>query len=633
MSSSAPRKRKTTSSKKPAPRKKPATRKKPSSSRKAPAAARSRKSGRRRRKGPFASSIEEIWFRGSTRVRAAGYWLREKAKPGPRKRRGASSSARIGKRERIAALCVAVVAALIALIIFVPLPLLQCSLSPAKQCPPPDQAIELVPSDTLLYAHLVRDPESEQLRFSRDIGTRIPDFSAVSEAVLSGLAEDSADGIQLGRDVLPWAEREVALAVLPGTAGDSEAVFIAGIGSGQRGGEDSAKSVLVQASGDQPTGSSEMDGTEIVTYRRGLALSRVGDFEVFGARGAVEQALEVAAGNRTALAPDVSPRNELPQQRFADIYVSRRGSEVLFGSGGGRLGQLGTFVDYEATRGFAIGVAAREGQVVVDIVSDLSKVRLEQNPNDLVGVPGFAPDLAEMAPSDSLAYLGTGEVGPALRSVVDTALGGDLAASFESLDKNLKREAGPDPLADLLPSLRGQAALILDPTQGPPDAILIVDEVDETRASEALAALQQPLAKTLADEKGAAARFEKTDHQGTAVYSLEGPSRLGLSYAIEDGRLIIASSKSGVLKIIDPKDGDLASSASWRSSVASLSDSPSALLFLDLQELTRLAELAGLAEDPLYAALSDDISNIDSLGVSVDAQPSRLDSRIVLDLR
>ena len=86
-----------------------------------------------------------------------------------------------------------------------------CSLSPAKQCPPPDQAIELVPADTLLYAHLVRDPESEQLRLSRDIGTRIPDFSAVSEAVLSGLGEDSAGGIQFGRDILPWAELFVAL--------------------------------------------------------------------------------------------------------------------------------------------------------------------------------------------------------------------------------------------------------------------------------------------------------------------------------------------------------------------------------------------------------------------------------------
>lgn len=621
MSPSAPKKRK------PAPR------------RKAASPARKRKAGRRPRKGPFASSLEEIWFRGTTRIRAAGYWVKEKTKPeGKPKSRSRSKSrsgvvGRVGKRERVAGLIVLVIGTLLALFLLVPLPLIPCSVSPAKQCPPPDEAIDLVPADTLLYAHLVRDPESEQLRLSRGIGTRIPDFSAVSEAVLSGLAEDSTSGIQLGRDVLPWADREVALAALPGKGGEPEAVYIAGVDSTSRGGGDPADALMVQVSGGQSTGADELDGEEIVSYGKGLALARVGDFEVFGAQGAVESAVEVATGNEDPLSPDVSPRGDLPQQRFADIYVSRQGAKTLFGDSGGSLGQLGTFVDYQATDGFAIAIAARESQIVVDIVSELSAAKLQQYPNDLVGVPGFTPDLAELAPSDSLAYLGTGEVGPALNSVIETALGGDLATSFESLSGNLKREAGPDPLSELLPALRGQAGLILDPTDGPPEAILVVDEVDEERASQALAALQQPLSKTLADEKGGTARFEKTEHQGTAVYSLEGPSRLGLSYALESDRLIISSSKSGVLKVLDHGSDSLASTPAWRSSVSSLSDSPSALLFLDLQELTRLAELAGLAEDPLYAALSDDISNIDSLGVSVDAQTSRLESKIVLDLQ
>jgi hypothetical protein len=87
-----------------------------------------------------------------------------------------------------------------------------------------------------------------------------------------------------------------------------------------------------------------------------------------------------------------------------------------------------------------------------------------------------------------------------------------------------------------------------------------------------------------------------------------------------------------VVRIIEG-EGGLASTEAWQGSVSTLSDSPSALLFLDLQELTRLAELAGLAEDPLYAALSDDISNIGSVGVSIDGEPTRLRSKVVLDLR
>ena len=656
----------------PAPAKKRPPRKRPAAP-KRPAA---RKPRKRPRKGPVAVRIEEVWFRASTRIRASGYWIAEKSKsistavspdkrgraksargkaskPRPRakakstvrsrkgrKKQGGrkakvSPLARIGNRERIGIAAVALVCALVALVLLVPLPLLPCSLSPAKQCPPPDEAIDLVPADALLYAHLVRDSESDQSAGASEIGRRIPDFSAVSEAVLSGLAEGSAADIQLGRDVLPWADREVAIASLPTAAGSgSDTLFIAGTALDEPSApmETQASDLLQTVSGGLPVERFEVDGTEVDRYRKDLAMARVGDFEVFGAQTAVRAAVEVAAGSQDSLSPDTDPRGDLPEQRFADIYVSRLGAKTLFGSDGGSLSQLGAFIDYEATEGFAIALTADEGDVAIDIVSDLSTELLKTNPNSLTTVPGFSPGLADLAPTDSLAYLGVGEVGPTLNSVVGTALGGDLATSFQSLSEDLRQEAGPSPLSDLLPALRGPAALILEPTDGPPEAILVVDQVDEQRASRALAELQQPLARTLADEKGGVARFEKTVRSGVAVYSLQGPSKLGFSYAIDRGRLIVSTTRAGVIRIIEADEG-LSSTSAWRGAVSNLSKSPSALLFLDLQELTRLAELAGLAEDPLYAALSDDISNIDSLGVSVVGEPTRLSSRIVLDLR
>lgn len=655
----------------PAPKKKP-PRKRPAAS-KRPAAKKPR-SRRRPRKGPVAVRLEEVWFRGSTRVRAAGYWIseksktvsaaftpdsskstksarssRSKSKPQATTKRGVGAKkaktsrkkaegsplARLGARERIALGVLVLVAALAALILLVPLPLIPCSVSPAKRCPPPDEAIDLVPADALLYAHLVRDPESDQLKSSSDIGRRIPDFSAVSEAVLSGLAEDSGADIQMGRDVLPWAGREVAIASLPSAAdAGSETLFIAGVSSQGPSAESGAQAaaLLETVSGGPPVESFEIDGTEVDGYRKDLALARVGDFEVFGARSAVSASIGVAAGQQDRLSADVSPRSDLPEQRFADIYVSRLGAKTLFGEGGGSLSQLGAFIDYEATEGFAIALSAQEGDVVINIASDLSEERLKTNPNAITNVPGFSPELADLAPADSLAYFGVGEVGPTLSSAIATALGGELAASFQSLSENLAQEAGANPLSELLPALHGQAALILEPTDGPPEAILVVDQVDEQRANKALAELQQPLAKTLADEKGGVARFEKSTQGGTDIYSLQGPSRLGISYAIDNGHLILSSTRAGVLRVIEGQ-GSLSSTPAWRGAVSRLSKSASALLFLDLQELTRLAELAGLAEDPLYAALSDDISNIDSLGVSVDGEPTRLNSRIVLDLR
>ncbi|MFM9043635.1 MAG: DUF3352 domain-containing protein [bacterium] len=649
----------------------PATPKKPAARKAGPSKKRqpTRQPKGRPRKGPLASRLEELWFRASTRIRAAVYWLGErwraarsaispgatasgkraatrgKAKPKGRPRPAPKGKAkrgkkgkesvlgRLGPRERLGLVLAGSVAALAALVLLVPLPLVPCSLSPAKRCPPPDRAIDLVPSDALLYAHLVREEGSEQLENSGNLGERIPDFSAVGEAVLGGLAGDSAGDIELGRDVLPWARREVALAVLPGSGGEeSEAVFIAGVEGDGDAGVGRVEDLLEVVSRGPAVETSEVAGIEIEEYPGGLAQAKIGDFVAFGARPAVEETASVAAGDADALGPDAGPRGELPEQRFADIYVSGRGAKTLFGAEGGSLGQLGAFVDYRTTEGFSVALSAQDRAFVVEIVSDLSATRLKEYPNALTEGPGFTPTLSDLAPADALAFFGAGEVGPTLASVVETALGGELASNFDSIRKDFIREAGEEPLRDLLPALDGQAALILEPTNGPPEATLIFDSVDGKRASEALAELQQPLAAALASGRGGVPRFESKSRSGVEIHSLQGPSRIGLSYGIADGRLIISTTNAGVLRIIEG-EGGLASTEAWRGSASALFDSPSALLFLDLQELTRLAELAGLAEDPLYAALSDDISNIDSVGVSIDGEPTRLRSRVVLDLR
>ena len=640
-------------------KKKPAARKKSGSARRSPG----RKGAKRPRKGPVAVRFEEAWFRISTRIRALAYWLGEKGKatrhgsrsgrgrrkpaPAQTRKRGASTARkrkaskgladRFGVKERVVAVVVALVALLIALFLFVPLPLVPCSISPAKQCPPPDEAIELVPDDALLYAHLVRDPATAQFVSARELGGRIPDFSAVSEAILGGFAEDPASQIQLGRDVVPSAEREVALVALPPSGNpsgelSSETLFIAGIDSEDPSSTRAFPDLLQTVSGGPPLEGRQVAGTEISVYRGGLALARIGDFEVFGSTAAVERAVAVGKGEGESLSAEVEARGDLPDQRFADIYVSGSGAKALFGSEGGSLGQLDALIDYPVTEGFAIGISAEGDTVAVDIVSDLSQARLESNPNSLTTVPESPPDLAGLAPSDSLAYFGVGQVGPTLRGVLDTALGGDLASSFDDLGSELARGTGPDPLRELLPALRGPAALILEPTEGPPEATLLVDRVDEKRASAALARLQQPMAEALAADKRGVARFEKVNRDGFAVYSLEGPSRLGIAYAVVEGRLIVSSTREGVTRIIEGEES-LEETAAWRRAIAELPPAQSALLFLDLQELSRLAELAGLAEDPLYAALSDDISNIDSLGVSIESEPTRLRSRIVLDIR
>jgi hypothetical protein len=76
--------------------------------------------------------------------------------------------------------------------------------------------------------------------------------------------------------------------------------------------------------------------------------------------------------------------------------------------------------------------------------------------------------------------------------------------------------------------------------------------------------------------------------------------------------------------------GNLAGSGTWSSAIDHLPESVSALVFLNLDEVLGLAQRAGLAEDPLYASLSEDISHIESLGLAVRGSDAELRSELFL---
>jgi hypothetical protein len=77
-------------------------------------------------------------------------------------------------------------------------------------------------------------------------------------------------------------------------------------------------------------------------------------------------------------------------------------------------------------------------------------------------------------------------------------------------------------------------------------------------------------------------------------------------------------------------EGGLGGSSSFEAATDRLPDEVSALVFLNLDELLGLAEQAGLAEDPLYASLSDDLAKVRSLGLAVNAGDDQLKSELFL---
>jgi hypothetical protein len=104
---------------------------------------------------------------------------------------------------------------------------------------------------------------------------------------------------------------------------------------------------------------------------------------------------------------------------------------------------------------------------------------------------------------------------------------------------------------------------------------------------------------------------------------------VNLSYALFDGKLVISTQPQGISQVRSSGD-TLADTGAYQSATDHLPDSVSALVFLNLDEVLGLAQLAGLAEDPLYASLSEDISHIRSLGLAVRGSDDQLHSELFL---
>ncbi len=224
-------------------------------------------------------------------------------------------------------------------------------------------------------------------------------------------------------------------------------------------------------------------------------------------------------------------RADLPDVRLAELYLSRLGVSRMLAGRPGTATQLNTFVDYGATTGMAVSLRARDDGVEVNLVSDLDPKLEARSPTVFASLPQFEPALADEAGPRALGYIGVGDLGPALNKALATAGAGaqGLAGSLRPLAQNLQQQAGVDPLKDLLPALGGQAALVAEPTDTAPYASLIVDGVDEEKAGDALASLQQPILRAVGTGGPQVPQFQSREIDGVAVHSVQiSPDRRSL---------------------------------------------------------------------------------------------------------
>jgi hypothetical protein len=576
-----------------------------------------------------------LWFRLVTRVRAAGYWLREKGRVAWERlaRAGAAvhywwSRRSRGFKVRLFAAGGIVVLYLIAK--FVAVPGIPCQISAAKECAPTNQIADYVPPSSALYTHVTVNSDSHQWELAEELGDELPNFTTLLRSDTRSLAAPAARPIDLPREVLPWAKDDIALIGVPGPEKTIAEAYVVGVGD-----EGEANQFLASLSPGAPSKNPRVGDTTLTVYPNGLATGLSGDVALFGDVLAVRAALDTQRDRFPELtgSDQGSPLESLPHVRLAEIYLSRAGVQRLLVGRQGGASQLDTFVDYGATTGMAAALRIRDEGVEVHLASRLDPNLEQRSPTVFASLPRFEPDLADEAGSRALGYIGVGELGPALNEALATAGGRaqGLAGSVRALARGLRQEAGIDPLRDLLPALGGQAALVAEPTEAVPYASLIVEGVDEQRASTALTALQQPVLRAIATGSRLPS-FRTEEVGGVAVHSVQVSPSLDLSYAVFDGKLVISTQPEGIEQVRSGGDG-LAQSGAYEDATDPLPDRVSALVFLNLDEVFGLAQLAGLATDPLYASLSEDIARVGSLGLAVRGSDSELRTDLFLAIQ
>lgn len=526
--------------------------------------------------------------------------------------------------------------AVIGLIWLVAIPALPCQAPGGDSCPAGDHAIGLVPDDALAYAHANLDRGGDQFEAAQDVAARVPTLAQQAINRLESMLPGPDGGpVDFDRDIAPWFGGEVALAILPAGGRAAQEVQLLGVADtdGARRFADSIASGGVH--------SRDIEGVELQVDRRGLATALVGDFLAIGAQSGVRAVIDVDRGadgtESLAADPDAGGAlGALPAGRLAEVYLSKDGIARLVAERGSALATLAPVIDPGASKGAAAALVANDDGLGLNVRSILDPARVPAHGGFLSALPRFEPSLPGSLPADSLAYLGIGDPGETIGSLLKEASASEpgLAAIAGELTKSLKAVGDVGLERELGPVLGEEGALALEPSgrggTQTPIPVFIGSGIDESRAGEALARLRRQVAKALgsgADAPG----FKRRSFGDVAAYSLAVSPTVELTYAIVGQTLVIGTDPAGVRAVIDGGPG-LDQSEPFRGATAGLPSEVSTLGYLDLGGLIALAERAGLAGTPAYATFAPEIRRLQALGVAIQGTEDQLatDARLVV---
>ena len=548
---------------------------------------------------------------------------------------------------------------LIALAAFVVVPNLPCGAPGGDDCAPDDDAMALVPADALAYVHVNIDAQSDQADDAATVAERTP---LLTEQVLARAAPfflgGAGEAPDFAKDVEPWFGGEIAIAVVPGESGTQQVQLLeVEDTSGAREYEST-----IGAGEPEPE---DYQGVELREDDRGLATAIVGDFLAVGSAGGVRSIVDVAADSDGAksLADDSTASEafeELPEESFAQAYLSAEGIDSFLALSEGALAPFEPLVDSGDSEGAAFSASADESGIRFASRSILDPERNPDTGGFFAAFAPFSPQLPEELAPDTLAFVGFGDADATVSGLLDQATirAPGIASGVTELIDRLRKDAGVDLAEELLPALNGEGALAVAPRpdmtaasaaetsedevpdglQAPSGAETIsggqsdipyleflAGDVDEEAAADALARLQGELAGSVDPSISNPVFQEQTFGDVEAQVLQRSPTDI-LAYAIFEEMLLIADDTAPIERLDGDPDTGLAGAEPYEAATEGLAQEPSLIAYLDLGGLVAAAERLGAAAEGPFSAFAEDLRRLQTFAITIGTDEDVLSS-------
>ena len=443
----------------------------------------------------------------------------------------------------------------------------------ASRAGPGGEAARLVPASALAFVRLSTDPGDAAAQRLLRLAPRIPGYPALRDAALSAVSP-APGAFDPRRDVRPWLGNEAAVALVDVGGGRFGSLVLAQVRSRPR-----AEALLQRVAGAGP--SVRYRGTVLRRFG-GSAAAFAGGFLVAGPEAAVRRALDVQSGATPALAdaPGFGAALEGASEPV-EAYFSARGLRGYVGAQGGAAAAVAALLDHPKLR--AVGASLR---------ADARGLRVHVRRMGAGGAE-VRPRLVAGVPADAVALLS----GPSLAAAVQTAQRAGAGAALATVRSALRARAALDLDRDLLGRLRGEFAAWIEPGSAAPQITLAARTSDPAGTREALARLQDPLARALAGND-AKLTFDARPIAGADAFTLRVSDTFAPTYAVKGDTVLASTSPDGLAAYLGRRPR-LRSARGFRAAVPRIPARIESLGFVDVRQLLALGEQTGLTAEVL----------------------------------